>query len=161
MLAGEIQRRHKRIAALNLQVLNYSEKLAALDEAIALANSHVNPEALGCVKAHSQKYGGRGGLTSFLVSELCAAGNAGISAVDLTRLAAIKFEIEITTTRDLKIYRSTITRRLRALRDTGVIESVSEARGWQESTIWRKRTDDGLFGELLRQRDSIEGNSRG
>lgn len=52
MVAGELHRRQGQIEALIAEVASYSEKLAALDTAIAIADSRVNASALGCIRAH-------------------------------------------------------------------------------------------------------------
>jgi hypothetical protein len=157
MLAGRGQRHQEQIAALLVEVERCSQKVAALDSAIALADSRVNPSALGCVNAHTAKYGGRGGLTSFIESEVYAAGTTGISTGKLTLLAASRFDIHIAKPDDLNNYRYTVRNRLRALRGRGVIDSQPTISGGRKSTIWSKRTDAGLFGELLRQQDAIKG----
>ena len=161
MLAGEVQRRQERIAALQAELDQYSQKIAALDSAIALTDDRVNPEALGAVKATSERYGGWGGLTEFLEAEIRAAGYGGIDSVQLTLRAACKFSIPLEALQERSRYRDTVTWALRALRKKGVIENSYVSRGGHKPSVWRERTDDGLFGELLRQRDNIEGNSHG
>lgn len=101
MLAGEVQRCQGQIASLVDQVDRFSQKIAALDSSIVLADSRVNPEALGCVTAQSEKYGGRGGPTNFIKSEVCAAGSSGISTAKMTLLAASRFDIQIYKPSDL------------------------------------------------------------
>jgi hypothetical protein len=84
MLTGEVQRLQELINPFQAEIDEYAQKIAALDAAMELAESRINPGALGCVRAHSKQYGGRGGLTQFLQSEVFAAGDAGIDTVKLT-----------------------------------------------------------------------------
>jgi hypothetical protein len=149
MMAGRVQRHQEQIAGLLVELERCTQKVAALDSSIAFADSRVNPSAVGSVNAHTEKYGGRGGLTNFLESEVNAAGSVGISTGKLTLLAAGRFEIQISKPDDLNKYRYTVRSRLRTLRELGSIESQLLISGGKKSTIWRKRTDEDLFGELL------------
>lgn len=158
MLAGELRRLHELINPLQAEMEQCAKTMAAMDSAIAQLESRVNPGALGCVNAHSAQYGGRSGLTQFLQSEVFAAGCAGIDTVQLTLKAAQKFEFQIVTPACMERHRKNIRRTLQRLRENGVIESFGPIRMRGKPVTWRKRTDDGLFGELLRQRESIEGN---
>jgi hypothetical protein len=101
MLAGEVQRRQDRIAALQIELDQFFQKIAALDGAMALADDRFNPGALGAVKATAERYGGWGGLTEFLKSEIRAAGANGIDSVQMTLRAACKFSIPLEATQDL------------------------------------------------------------
>ena len=161
MLSGKVQRHQERIAKLNIELESFTQKVAALDLSIALADSRVNPSAIEGVNAHTEKYGGRGGLTNFLESEVSAAGSTGISMVDLTRRAANHFEIQGYTSNFLASYRYTVRTRLRALQEMGRIESETLVRDGRRSSIWRKREGHSSFGELLKQSDAIKGNRGG
>lgn len=157
MLAGEVLRRQERIAALQRESDQFSQKIAALDSALALADARVNPEALGAVKATAERYEGWGGLTRFLVSEIRAAGEAGIDTTELARRAACRFGVPVESRQDLSRYRDSITWTLRDLRKKRLIENVYVSRGGHKPSVWRERTEAGLFEELLQQRAAIEG----
>ena len=158
MLAGEVLRRQERISALQTEVGQFSQKIAALDSAMALADTRVNPAALGAVKATAERYGGWGGLTQFLEAEVRAAGITGIDTVQLTLRAACKFSIPLDALQDRSRYSDTLTWTLRALRKKGVIENSCVSRGGHTPSVWRTRQKCDSFEELLRQRDVLEGN---
>ncbi len=156
MLAGEVERRQERIAALQLEVDQHSRKIDALDSAMALADDRINPKALGAVKATSERYGGRGGLTKFLESEVRAAGAAGIDSTQLTLRAACRFDIPLDGPSDFNRYRDTVGWTLRALRERRAIEPIYLSLVGDKPAIWRHRERHDSFEELLGQRDAIE-----
>lgn len=157
MLAGEVLRRQERIASLQAELNQYSQKVAALDSALALADDRVNPEALGAVKATSERYGGWGGLTQFLESEIRAAGITSIDTVQLTLRAACKFSIPLESSGDLRRYGYTVRWALRELRKKGTIENIEFRSGGQKPSTWRTREKFDSVEELLRQSAAIEG----
>lgn len=157
MLAGEVLRRQERISALQTEVDQFSQKIAALDSAMALADTRVNPAALGTVTATAERYGGWGGLTEFLESEIRTAGNAGIDTIQLTLRAACRFSIPLVALRDRSRYSDTITWTLRALRKKGVIENSLVSRGGHTPSVWRLKHELASFDELLNQSADIKG----
>jgi hypothetical protein len=161
MVAGELHRRPGQIEALIAEVASYSEKLAALDTAIAIADSRVNASALGCIRAHHKKYGGRGELTKFIFAEVCAAGDDGISTEGIAQLAATRFSVLLFRTEERKNYRETVRTRLRGLQDKGEIESTPSISDGKKVRVWRKRQSFDSFSELLNQRSAIEGARHG
>lgn len=74
MLLGEVQQREIRIQRLSAEVEQARGKIAALDTAMALFDSRVNPGAGGVINGIAEKYGGRGGLQRFLLAQVAAAG---------------------------------------------------------------------------------------
>lgn len=178
MLAGEVQRRQERADALRRELEQHQQRIAtlecslselqhemegfatriaALDSAISMVDVRVNPSALGSVKATSERYGGRGLLIQYLESEVRAAGTEGVDTVQLTRRAASTFGIPIEHPVDLRLYSHTIRSTLRDLRIKGLIENDYVSQKDRKPSIWRVRTDAGLFDELLQQRAAIEG----
>lgn len=156
MLAGEVQRREQRIAAIQREVAQYTEKIAALDSAMALVDDRVNPEALGAMKCTAERYEGYGGLTKFLISEIFAAGVVGIDSVQLTLRAACRFEVPLESSRDIARYRKTVGWTLRALRKKGEIQNLFFSRGGHKPSVWKCRNKQDSFEELLRQSDALE-----
>jgi hypothetical protein len=157
MLAGEAQRRQERIAALQLELDQYNQKIAALDSAMALTDDQVNPEALGAVKATSERYGGWGGLTQFLEAEVQAAGVAGIDTVQLTLRAACKFSIPLESSGDLRRYGYTVRYALRELRSKRVIENLEFRTGGHKPSTWKSRGKTDSFDELLKHGAAMQG----
>ncbi|WNO03975.1 hypothetical protein [Rhodoferax mekongensis] len=161
MLAGEVHRHQVQIDALVAEVAKYSKKMTALDAAIAIADSRVNAAALGRIKAHRSDYGGRGGLTKFILAEVRAAGSVGLSTENVARLAAKRFDVLRFGTIDRKLYRDTVRTRLRWLQEQGDIESALAIWEGKKVRVWRKRESFDSFSELLNQRIAIEGARHG
>lgn len=182
MLAGELQRRQGRadtlrceveqhqqriakleysLSEMHLEMEGFSKRIAALDSAISMVDERVNPGALGSVKATSERYGGRGRLIQFLESEVRAAGIEGLDTVELTLRAAFKFGIPLEHSMDLRLYGHTVRATLRDLRKKGAIENDYVSPKGRKPSVWRARTDVGLFDGLLKQRDAIDGARHG
>lgn len=161
MLAGEFRRLQELINPLQAEMEQCASTIAAMDSAIAQLDSRINQGAIGCVNAHSQHYGGRGGLMLFLQSEVFAAGDAGIDTLQLLDKATERFDLQIVTPACSERHRRNIRRTLQRLRDKGVIESFGPIGVSGKPVIWRKRTEHGLFEALLRQRGTTEGSRHG
>ena len=144
MLLGEVQRRETRIACLTAEAQSLRSKIAALDAAMALFDSRVDPRAGGTVKGFSEKYGGRGGLQRFLLAQVAAAGAQGTDTVTLTIQAAARFGVVIGSIKERNTYRDTVSWTLRDLRRKGIVENGVVSRGGHTPSTWRMKSQPGL-----------------
>lgn len=144
MLVGEVQRRETRITRLTAEAEHLRSNIAALDVAMALFDSRLDPRAGGAVKGFAGKYGDRGGLQRFLLAQVAAAGAQGVDTVTLTIQAASRFFVVIDSVQDRNTYRDTVSWTLRDLRRRGVLENGFVSRGGHTPSTWRMKSQSSL-----------------
>lgn len=145
MLAGEVLRRRESIARLVEEIADLEAKVAALDEAMQLADSRINPAAAGVVRATSGRYHGRGSFTKFVRDQIVSAGDAGVDTLALCLRAMSYFDIPADSELDVRRFRNSSLRdALRRLLSQGVIERAPRRHGGPTPTVWLAKRDEGL-----------------
>lgn len=137
MLAGEVLKRRERIGRLGDEIADLEAKIAALDEAMQLADSRVDPTAAGVVRATSGRYRGRGSLTNYVLDQIVAAGDAGIDTLALCLMAMSYFEVPAESKADFLKFRAfSIGDALQRLARRGVIEHAPRPAGGTAPAVW-------------------------
>ena len=157
---GEVQRREVRINRLTSEAERLQTRIAALDSAMALFDSRVDPQAGGTVKAIGDRYEGRGGLRRFLLAQVADAGAQGIDTVTLTIRAASRFGIVIDSMKDRNTYRDTIGWALRDFRRKGTMENATTSRGGHTASTWRLKRQTSIH-ELAVKALTLNSSSHG
>ncbi len=136
MLAGELLRLDKRIAALSTSRAATREKLQALDRTLALTGQPDATTTVGVVRAHA-RYGTRGALTRFIASELRNALPAGLDTVEIARRCAARFAQDFDTPQARQRFQDVnVWQALRALRNNGLVAATRQA-GPHGANLWR------------------------
>lgn len=155
MLAGEVLRRRERIGRLEDEIADLEAKMAALDEAMQLADSRVDPTAAGVVRATSGRYRGRGSLTNYVLDQIVAAGDAGIDTLTLCLMAMSYFEVPAESKADFLKFRAfSIGDALQRLARRGVIEHAPRPAGGTAPAVWFVKRDETLEQLASRARKS-------
>lgn len=155
MLRGEVDRRDEAIRRLQGERTALVERIQSLDTTMAAFEPTLNPGAAGTVRAIAGRYGPRGGLTSFLLEQLMAAGEDGLSSKVLIERCAIRFKVALDEHPNLKSFKDTIRWSLRFLAGHAQIELISEARGPYHPQVWRAATGP-TFADLLAQQEAVD-----
>lgn len=123
-----IARAARHRAAAELDVAAKSKTIAALDVSIALVDARIRPDAAGCVVPWKDKYGARGGLSSFIRETLRLAAPEPISGPELTRLAAAHFNLTLLTPPERRSFRYSVKTALHvAIQRDGVVERLPKS----------------------------------
>ncbi|MGH6639164.1 MAG: hypothetical protein ACREBY_11270 [Polaromonas sp.] len=139
MLAGEAQRINRQIQALQGLLPPLTEKLLALDSAMALFDARVRPDAAGVVLAHD-KYGERGALIKRVEFEIRAAGASGVDTLTLANRIAVYFGFAFETKKEFtKFCQDTVGSTVRDLKNKGSIEALFASRGGHVPSVWRAK----------------------
>lgn len=112
--------------------------LDSLDVAIGLAYSQVRPDAAGKVNAQAGKYGKRGGLRTFVISQLTQAGSTGANSRVLGISAIVQFQIDVFDEQEtFRFLSNTLRPLLKKLKKQGLVETVPGPKGLRRSLAWR------------------------
>ena len=145
MLVGEVLRRRESIARLVEEIADLEAKMTALDEAMRLADSRVDPAAAGVVRAISGRYHGRGSFTKFVRDQILDAGDAGVDTLALCLRAMSYFDVPADSELDVRRFRTSSLRdALRRLLGQGVIERAPRRRGGTAPTVWLAKREESL-----------------
>lgn len=115
--------------------------LQALDLTMEMAHRNVRSDAAGTVHAWAGKYGKRGALKEFIVQSLREASPCALTTVALIAAATQHFGLQFETITEKLIFRQTIRRYLRLLREVDeTVESLHERRTGCPTARWRWKT---------------------
>lgn len=154
MLYGEVHRRQERLVEIQAELTSLHQKIASFDMALGMVDSRVNPAAAGTIRGTAERYGGKGGLTRFLLALVQDAGPEGIDTRQLTLCAAGHFDVLVASKADLARYRKgSISFALRALRSKGTLESTNGNNA--RPGVWRMHAHQTAFGDLLLQKQEF------
>lgn len=155
MLCGEVDRRDEVIRRLQGERAALVERIQSLDTTMAAFEPTLNPGAAGTVRAIAGRYGPRGGLTSFLLEQLMAAGEGGLSSKVLIERCAVRFAVLWEEHPNKKSFKDTIRWSLRFLEARGQVEEVAAPRGGRRPKVWRAATGP-TFADLLAQQEAVD-----
>lgn len=140
-----LARAHGRRRAAELVVEEKLRTLQALDISISLVDSRVRPDCAGSVVPWKDKYGARGGLSSFLRETLRLAAPQPVSGAELTRLATEHFKLSLLTPPERRSFRYSVKTALsKAIQRDGVVERLPKPDVWQRSTLFRWKAPTSL-----------------
>jgi len=155
MLCGEVDRRDEVIGRLQSERAALVERIQALDSTMGMFAPQLNPGAAGTVRAIAGRYGPRGGLTSFLLEQLSAAGAGGLSSKVLIERCAVRFAVLWEEHPNKKSFKDTVRWSLRFLEERGQVEVVTAHRGGHRPKVWRAATGP-TFADLLAQQEAVD-----
>lgn len=136
-----------RAVAVESRHREASEALRALDTVIATSYPNVNPAAGGSIQAWAGKYGQRGNLKKFLLSQVQRAAPGSLATGALMNTVVDHFGLQLNSVRE----RNTFRRHLRIqLRAAAHLVDELPARGPHAVLHWRWRTQPTLT-EVARQ----------
>ncbi|NKE67622.1 hypothetical protein RAMLITH_17505 [Ramlibacter sp. RBP-2] len=149
--AERAQRRAEELAALVAALTANQqaavEELAALDVVLAASYPAVNPAAGGVVRATTGKYGHRGALREFLLSQLRRVAPKSVGTGALARLALAEFNLRPLTERERTNFRKQLRIQLR--KEAAVVEELPVP-GQSGAVQWRWRAQPS-FGDIARE----------
>jgi hypothetical protein len=155
MLCGEVGRRDELISRVQSERAALVERIQSLDTTMAAFEPSLNPGAAGVVRAIAGRYGPRGGLTSFLLEQLTAAGAGGLSSRVLIERCAVRFAVLWDEHPNKKSFKDTIRWSLRFLEERGQVEGVAASHGGHQPKVWRAATGP-TFADLLVQQEAFD-----
>ena len=155
MLCGEVDRRDEAIRRLQREREALAERISALDVTMTMFEPRLDTGAAGTVRAIAGRYGPRGGLTSFVLEQLRAAGESGLDTKVLVERCAVRFKVALDEHPNVRSFKDTIRWSLRFLAKCSLIELVSEARGPYHPQVWRAASGP-TFTDLLAQQEAVD-----
>jgi hypothetical protein len=128
-------------------------RIDALDTSIILAsNDRVSPAAAGTVRAFEGRYGKRGDLKAFIISELQTATPGAMSTSTIVVRVIAHFELNFSTTIELRAFKkNTVTPQLTRLKEQGLVEALHPKNRGTAEGCWRWKADYPTLAELTRQ----------
>jgi hypothetical protein len=133
-------------------------QMAALDTSIRLASSdRVSPAVAGTVRAYAGRYGKRGDLKAFIISELKKEAPGAVATSTIVLGAILHFGLTFATAREQKAFRkNTITPQLTQLREQGLVEALHTRNRGPAEGSWRWKASYPTLAELA---DQVRGDT--
>ncbi len=155
MLCGEVDRRDEVIGRLQGERAALVKRIRSLDTTMVAFEPSLNPGSAGTVRAIAGRYGPRGGLISFLLEQLTAAGANGLDSKVLIERCAVRFEVLWDEHPNKKSFKDTIRWSLRLLEERGQAKGVTASKGLHQPKIWHA-VSSSTFADLMAQQEAVD-----